>query len=98
SNDFQIPQALAVTWEMIKSNIPSQDKLALLYEFDQVFGLKLQDLREEKIPEEIIKLVGAREEERKKGDFKKADELRTQIESKGYTLEDTSQGTVIKRK
>jgi cysteinyl-tRNA synthetase len=57
TNDLQTPQAVAIMWEMLKSNIPSPDKLDLLYEFDQVFGLKLNEITEEQIPEEIITLA-----------------------------------------
>lgn len=97
SNDFQIPQALAVTWEMVKSNIPSIDKLDLLYDFDQVFGLKLNEIEEEKIPREIINLAEERFKARKFGDFKKADILRKQIQLKGFETADSKDGYTIKK-
>lgn len=96
SNDFQIPQALALTWDMLKSNIPSQDKLDFLFEFDQVFGLKLSNIPSPpNIPNEITKLAQDREEARKKGDFKTADDLRKKIEEKGYLIEDSKVGFKI---
>ena len=97
SNDFQIPQALAFTWDMIKSNLPSPDKLDLLYEFDQVFALKLNEIRAEKIPEEIQKLALAREVARKKGDYATSDHLRKQIVDKGFLIEDLEAGFKIKK-
>ncbi len=97
SNDFQIPQALALTWEMLKSNIPSQDKLDLLVQFDQIFGLELNEVQEEKIPEEIQKLVNEREKARKAKEFQSADEIRERIEEKGYKADDTASGTVVKK-
>lgn len=96
-NDVQIPQALAITWELLKSNIPSQDKLDLLYEFDQVFGLKLNEISEEKIPDEITKLAEQREVARREKDFKKSDELRKQIRDKGYDIEDQTEGFKLKK-
>ncbi len=96
SNDFQIPQALAITWEMLKSSIPSQDKLDSLFQFDQVFGLRLNEVAEEKIPDEVIRLANQREEARKAKDFKKSDELRKKIEQLGYQIEDTQLGYKIK--
>lgn len=95
-NDIQIPQALAITWEILKSNIPSPDKLDLLFQFDQVFGLQLNEVTEEKIPEEIIKLANERERVRKQNDFKKSDELRKLIKEKGYLVEDLKTGFKIK--
>jgi cysteinyl-tRNA synthetase len=41
SDDLNIPKALAVAWEVAKSNIPSQDKYDMLLRFDEVLGLGL---------------------------------------------------------
>lgn len=97
SNDFQIPQALAATWEMLKSNIPSQDKLDLLFEFDTVLGLQLNQVEETQIPEDIIKLAEQREEVRKSKDFRKSDELRKMIRNSGYEIEDLPNGFKLRK-
>ncbi|MBI3366605.1 class I tRNA ligase family protein, partial [Candidatus Roizmanbacteria bacterium] len=96
SNDIQIPKALAITWEMLKSNIPSSDKLDLLFQFDQVLGLRLNEVTEQKIPYEILKLAEEREIARKAKDFNKSDELRKKIEELGYYIEDAQSGYKIK--
>lgn len=88
ANDFQIPQALAMTWEMVKSDLSPKDKLNLIAEFDRVFGLRLSDVVEEKIPEDVVKLAKERKLARVNRDFKKSDELRKRINSLGYTIED----------
>ena len=88
ANDFQIPQALALTWEMLKSDLSPKEKLELLFEFDKVFGLKLNQVVEEKIPTEITKLAEVRKRAREKNDYKKSDELRQKIEKLGYKIED----------
>jgi len=97
NNDFQIPQALAITWEMLKSNIPSMDKLDLLFDFDQVFGLKLNKTDEQIIPQEIVDLAAKRWSAKLSGDFKQADELRQQINSKGFGTVDTKEVYEIKK-
>ncbi len=97
TNDLQMPQAVAVMWEMLKSNIPSIDKLDLLFDFDKVFGLKLSEAEEEKIPEEIIKLANERLEARNENNFAKADELRKKIQEKGYMIEDVEERYKIKK-
>src|SRR5258706_8531498 len=43
SDDINVPQALAVLWEMLKSNIPSADKYDLAISFDEVLGLGIKD-------------------------------------------------------
>jgi len=75
-------------WEMLKSNLSPQQKLELLFEFDKVFGLKLNQISEEKVPEEIIKLAEERKQARQKKDFKRSDELRTKIIDLGFKIED----------
>lgn len=87
-NDLQTPQAVAVVWEMLKSNIPSEDKLDLLYEFDQVLGLNLRNIKEEDIPDEILDIIREREKARQEKDFKKSDELRELLQQKGYDIKD----------
>ena len=50
------------------------------------------------IPAEVLELVEQRKEARKAKDFAKADALRDEITAKGYIIEETRQGTKIRRK
>lgn len=98
-NDFQIPTALALTWDILKSSDPlvQNDKLALILRFDEIFGLKLNDVVESKsIPREILDLAEERKNAKINKDFAKADELRKKIEGKGYEIKDTKDGYSIK--
>ncbi|MFH1441336.1 MAG: cysteine--tRNA ligase [Candidatus Omnitrophota bacterium] len=47
---------------------------------------------------EITKLVGQRDQAKKKKDYKKADKIRKELEDRGIILEDTKEGTVWRRK
>lgn len=96
-NDLQMPQAVAVMWEMLKSNVPSPDKLDLLLEFDKVFGLNLSATEEDMIPGEIRELAEEREDARRENNFAKSDELRKIINEKGYQIEDSDDGYRIKK-
>ncbi|NTU46295.1 cysteine--tRNA ligase [Candidatus Roizmanbacteria bacterium] len=98
ANDLQTPQAVSVMFEMLKSNIPSEDKLDLLYEFDEVLGLDLAKTEQEKIPDEIIQLGWTRLQARQAKDFAKSDELRKLIEEKGYNIEDREETFEIIKK
>ncbi|RJQ17377.1 cysteine--tRNA ligase [Candidatus Woesearchaeota archaeon] len=101
NDDVNIPQALAVLWTVLKDDdLSSDEKLALAFDFDNVFGLSLENIEEEKIdvPEEIMELVEKRQQARKEKDFSLADKLRAMIEKKGYSLDDTPQGIKIKKK
>lgn len=97
SNDFQIPQVLGVFWEMIKSNIPSLDKLDLINEFDQVLGLKLSEVTANAIPQSIIELAEKRKKARESGNYSLSDEIRKKINDLGFDIEDSNQKYVIKK-
>ncbi len=86
--DLNLPQAVAVVWEMAKSNIPEVDKQELILDWDRVLGIGLGMVKKETIPDEVKKLVRERETFRQKGNWAEADKLRRQIIDKGYKIED----------
>jgi cysteinyl-tRNA synthetase len=92
-NDLNMPEALAKVWEVVKSNIPNYDKVDLLTQFDRVLGLGLiVDRRslivEERVPEQVEKLIEQREAARKMRNYAEADKIRLDIERLGYRVED----------
>ncbi len=88
ANDFEIPQAVAIMWKMLKSDLPPQEKLGLLMDFDKVLGLRLNEIIDQVIPEEIIELAEERKLARQNQDFTKSDEIRKKIHKKGFEIED----------
>ncbi len=98
NNDLNLPKAIALLWEMIKSDsIGNKQKLKLIKQFDKVLGLDLAKIKEEKIPVELKKLAKEREKARKSKDWPKADKLREEIKKKGYSIEDTEKGPKLKK-
>lgn len=90
-DDFNTPQALAVLWSMLKSNIPSGDKYDLAMSFDEVLGLDLAKTpKTSKIPDDIKLLLKKREILRKEGKFEEADKIRQQVEKSGFQVKDNS--------
>jgi cysteinyl-tRNA synthetase len=98
NDDLNTPQALTILWEVLKSNVPSEDKYDLVIAFDEVLGLGLAKVSEKKvsIPKEIKDLLNQREELRKGEKFEEADKLRREILSKGFIVEDTPEGPRVK--
>ena len=89
SDDVNVPQALAILWEVLKSNILSGDKYDLAMNFDEVFGLQIgQVSKRESVPQEVKKLIKQREELRKEGKFDEADKIRDEIVKLGHKVED----------
>lgn len=101
NDDLNTAVGLAVVWEVVKSNIQPGGKYDLLMQFDQVLGLGLNQITDNRqqitIPEEIKKLVLIREELRKGKKWKESDKVRTDIEKKGFTVEDTPSGSLINK-
>lgn len=67
----------------------------IVYLCENVLGLKFPFIS---IPQEIQDLVSYRDIARKNKDYNKADQIRKKIFDLGYILEDTPQGTKIKKK
>ncbi len=99
--DLNMPEVLAVVWELVKSNVPSKDKYELLLEFDQVLGFGIGEWEEQaiEISEEVRNLVEQRKQARMVKDFGEADRLRQMIANLGYEVEDVSaEESVVKRR
>ena len=97
-DDLDTPRALSLLWDVVKDeNMSDADKKATILDFDKILGLGFENLKEEIIPTEILKLKDEREEARKNKDFQKSDELRDKINSLGYEVKDTSEGQKINK-
>jgi cysteinyl-tRNA synthetase len=64
----------------------------LFADIEQILGI---DIGRPKIPANIKRKAEERESYRNSGNFKKADQLREQIESSGYQLKDREEGFEI---
>lgn len=98
NEDLSMPKALAVTWDLLKADLPEGVKIVTLLKFDEVLGLDLENHVGYDIPEDILNMAKSRLAYRKAGIWDKADLLRKQIEKLGYVVEDTPQGPKVKRK
>lgn len=97
NRDLCTPEALAVVWEMAKSDLPAPEKLDLILDFDQVLGLRLaENSAAFCAPTKVQELVKKREELRQQGKWAEADKLRRKIEKCGCRIEDTPEGTKVK--
>ena len=102
TDDFNIPKALAVIQEVLKSDLVADKKLATLLDFDKVLGLKLAEAISKKetdteIPEYVLEMKKERDDARAQKDWQKSDELRKEIEREGYILEDSNTGSTIRK-
>lgn len=101
--DFDAPKASAVLFElghlMNKFSGTRQTfakTLSLFEEFSSVFGFVFaQDVD---VPAQVMALVKKRDAARKNEDWKLSDVLRAEIEKHGFKVDDTSSGTVVRRR
>ena len=99
NNDLNLPQAVAVLWEMVNSDTTTPGRSKVLLEMDKILGLNLDQYlgKTIEIPEGVQKLIGRREEARKTGNFKESDKLRHEIKKLGFEILDTESGPKIKK-
>ena len=101
NNDLNTAQALASTLEMVAESYRRHDHRIwnTLKRFDLVLGLKLEEClretHEARFPAEILQLRDEREHARNARDFQRADELRRELEVRGYQIRDGKTGPVL---
>ncbi len=101
NDDLGTPQALALVYEILKSDISDASKKATILEFDKVLGLKLDEVITEEvieIPIAVQNLLKEREIARAQKDFDRSDQLRSDIAELGYLLEDSKDGAKVTKK
>ena len=99
AKDVNTPNALAVLYEVLGSNLNGTTKLALVKDFEQVLSLDLIEEKQESIDDAwILELIEERKEAKKEKNFEKADKIRNDLLEKGIELIDSREGTTYKIK
>lgn len=99
-DDLGIPQALALLWEAVRNEeLTPKQAWGVICAADEVLGLSLTNppIPVLEVPDGIQDLKEARDAARENQDFKKADEIRKQIEERGYRVDDMPQGSAIRK-
>jgi len=106
SDNLKTAESLVVFQDLLKQkDINNATKLALVKFVDDLLGLqfiehaqKLRDLESETAPIEIQEMAQKRLEAKKSRDFATADDLRNQIDARGWTVMDTVDGFKLVKK
>ncbi len=100
ADDLNVPQALAVVWNVVREANRRQDQSAwhAILHFDRVLGLGLERLATDQhpVPAEVLKLLEERQAARQARDWAASDRLRSRIAQLGFLVEDTPQGPRVK--
>jgi len=106
-NDLNVADAWSVVFDWVRSvnkalaagPIPPLDAaghLGFWTSVNAIFNVGLEVIQNE-IPIEILELLNQRQEARKSKDFKKSDQIRNELQSLGWTIEDTPKGPKLKK-
>lgn len=94
NNDLNTPKALALMWKMLESDLSTATKKATLLIFDKIFGLGLAQIEREpvKISDIAKQLAEKRYESRRNENWALSDQLREELLTLGYQVEDQIDG------
>jgi cysteinyl-tRNA synthetase len=99
NDDLNMPRAMAVVQEMLKSALNDADKLATIINFDKVLGLNLDRVdKPEALPEAVKMLVKERQKARTAKDWATSDRLRDEIQELGFLVQDAKDGMKLIKK
>ena len=82
NDDLNLPQALAVLWEVAKDqSLDGETKISTILDFDRVLGLKLEEKlsQPEEYSLEVKALIEEREQARSDKNWSRADEIRNTL-------------------
>jgi len=90
---------IKISMQHLYRKLDDKDKYTTLIDFDKVFGLRLDQVKEEKvdISKEVQDLVNQREKARKDKNWELADGLRDKIKELGFQIEDSDEGLKFKK-
>ena len=104
NNDLNIPAAIGIIWDIVRSDKKSKQYAKLLEKFDEVLGLDIKNsekyLNEQKnvdLPEDIKELVEQRKQARLEKNWALSDEIRNKLIEAGYQVEDSKDGMIVKK-
>ncbi len=106
--DLNTAQAVTSLYDILKSDADNATKYKLIEDADSVLSLGLikaaeklaadkENTGSEELPAEVAELLEQRKAARKEKNFALADELRNKITALGYIVEETRQGTVVRK-
>lgn len=108
-DDLNTPQVIAILWDLIKDQtVKHGAKLATIHAIDSILeiGLSLESsegaaalghISNDELPEDIQLLIEKRDAARSAQNWAESDQFREALKVKGYSVEDTKDGTKVSR-
>jgi cysteinyl-tRNA synthetase len=94
NQDLNVPRALAIVWEVVRSDLPAATRRATIDAFEPVLGLRLADWQAQafEIPEHVAALAQQRDKARVDRAWGEADRLREKLKAAGWQVDDGMDG------
>lgn len=105
-DDLDLPIAVAVVREILRSDLPADERRWLVLDADAVLGLDLgstwptasQAAVFASVPDEVAALAAERTDARQAREYDRADAARDALEALGWTVADGPEGTTVSRR
>jgi cysteinyl-tRNA synthetase len=104
-DDIDVPAALALLREVLRTDLDDDERRWLVLDADLVLGLDLHRVWDRsavddssEVPEAISRLVAARSVARQQRDFERSDAIRDQLDDLGWTVVDGPDGSLVHRR
>ncbi|MEA3398443.1 MAG: cysteine--tRNA ligase, partial [Patescibacteria group bacterium] len=93
NDDLNMPQALSITQELLKSDLSDDKKYYTVLWFDRILGvitewINIKQKESENLPKNIKEKKEERAVARKRKNWEESDRLRDELEKSGYIVED----------
>jgi cysteinyl-tRNA synthetase len=101
NDDLNTAECVSLIYKVVGSDLPVSAKLQTIYRFDEALGLDLENQKAvakaaaADLPEQAKQLATRRDQARKDKDYSLSDQLRSELENLGYTVEDSPEGTKL---
>ena len=99
NDNLDMPGALALTWDLVRSDLDPQTKLAVLSYYDRLFGLDLTATSDAyAVPDRVARDIAARSDRRAASDYAQADSIRATLSHNGFVVQDAAAATLVRPK
>lgn len=98
NDNLDMPGALALTWDLVRSDLTPQTKIAVLSYFDRLFGLDLTAPDAYAVPDRVARDIAARADRRADRDYAQADSIRATLSDNGFVVQDAAAATLVRPK
>ena len=99
-DDLNLPRGVDIMWRLVESDISNSSKIKALETIDEILGLGIADTEDMfNVSGDIQTLLSSRTEFRRDQAYEEADQIREEVISRGYVIQDvTREASSVRQK